>query len=428
MSESPLQRRSFLHLGALACGLPYLRPRSGRAAVLPANERIRVGLIGAGARGQLNLRALIKRPEIQLTAVCDVDATHRNNSLEIVHQAYGSTDAKSFEDFRDLISADLVDAVVLAVPTHWQAAIAIACAQTHIDIYAEPPLAGSVVEGRAICRAVQRYGCVWQTGSWQRSDPFFQSACQLVATGRLGVVRSLEVGTLGGFRDYTGATGSSFYEDAGGLNYDLWLGPAPWLPYHPGRVHQNWRWHSFFGGGQLMDMIGHHVDIALWAQGLDRSGPLKVEGKGEFMNNAIFDALVKYDISGYFRNDLKIRISSSLAPGVRWLGDEGWIYATRKQLLASKDSLLAPGEFASRFIRFGQDHWGDFFDAMRTRRPTIAPCESAQRAATIGHLSMISLLAGRTITWRDETEMVFEDPNAAEMLEKPYREPWLLVD
>ena len=105
-----------------------------------------------------------------------------------------------------------------------------------------------------------------------------------------------------------------------------------------------------------------------------------------------------------------------------------WIYATRGQLLASNQELLAPGEIVSRFVQFGQDHWNDFFEAIRTRRPTIAPCESAQRTATIGHLGMIALLAGRKVEWKPKEEIVFEDPNAAEMLEKPYREPWLLVD
>ncbi len=428
MSEFPLQRRSFLRLSAIACGAPFVRPRSSRAASFPANDRIRVGLIGVGARGKVNLKPLIERKDIQLTAICDVDATHRDQCLAEVRKAYGSDDAKGFEDFREMLNANLVDAVVIAVPTHWQAAIAIACAQAGIDIYAEPPLAHSVVEGRAICKAVRRYGRVWQTGSWQRSDPFFQRACQLVASGRLGAVRSVEIGTLGGFRDYSGATGSGFYEDAGGLNYNLWLGPAPWLPYHPGRVHQNWRWHTFFGGGQLMEWVGHHVDIALWALGLDQSGPLKVEGTGEFMDHPIFNALLRYDISAYYFNDLKIRISSSLAPGVRWLSDEGWIYATRSQLLASDQELLAPGEFVSRFVQFGQDHWNDFFEAIRTRRPTIAPCESAQRSTTIGHLGMIAILAGRKVEWRPKEEIVFEDPSSAEMLEKPYREPWLLVD
>ncbi|MGY8687445.1 MAG: hypothetical protein ACKVHP_06880, partial [Verrucomicrobiales bacterium] len=249
---------------------------------------------------------------------------------------------------------------------------------------------------------------------------------------RLGVTRSVEVGTYGGYLDLTGAAKNSYFQDTLGLNYEFWLGPAAWLPYHAGRVHENWRWNLAFGGGQLLSWVGHYADIALWALGLDQGGPLKVEATGEFADHAIYNVPVKYDVDAYFFNDMTMRVSSSLAPGVRWQGDEGWIYVTEGQLLASSPDLIraeSTDEWAMlRFSEHGRDHWQDFFDSVRSRRDTIAPCESAQRAATIGHLGMLALNSGRTVSWKPENESVFEDPTAGEMLESAYREPWMLKD
>ncbi len=431
MSPSSFSRRQVLKgcLGGLVGGA---FSGGGLAQDDPpaANDRIQVAVIGVGHRGQTNLHHLLRRPDIQVVAVCDVDQSHRQRAKRLIDQTYSTTDTKAYEAFGDLIADELIDAAVLAVPDHWHALIAIACAEAGIDLYGEPPLAHSVVGGRAVCHAVTRFGRVWQTGSWRRSDPFFQRACEFVAAGRIGSPQRVEVGTLGGIEDYSGGVSRGFYEEARGLNYDLWLGPAPWLPYHPGRLHQNWRWHRNFGGGQLMAWIGHYADIALWALGLDQSGPLKVEATGEFADHTIFNVPTRYDIDTYFFNDLTLRISSSLAPGVRWIGDDGWIYVTEKQLLASSDDLLRPdeGDFTNRFIRNGNNHWDNFFEAVRTRGRTVSPCESAQRAATLGHLGMISLLAGRPLAWKPDQEAIFEDHNAAELLERPCRAPWMLTD
>ncbi len=398
-----------------------------------ANERIQVALIGLGSRGRTHLKALLERTDVRVVAIADVDEAHRRTALQLGEAAYGDTSGiKDYEDFRELIAAGGVDVVVIAVPNHWHALIAIACAEAGLDIYGETPLAHTIVEGRAICRAVKRYGRVWQTGNHLRSDPLFQRACGYVAGGNLGVVGSVEIGAYGGIVDLTGAMKERFTEDALGLNYDLWLGPAPWVPYHPGLVHGNWRWHQAFGGGQLMSWIGHYADIALWGLGLDQGGPLKVEASGEFANHLLYNVPVKYDVEAHFYNNLKMQISSSLAPGIRWHGDNGWIYVTEGQLLASSPDLLEVDDedawAVRRYSAHGHDHWQDFFNGVRTRLPTSAPCESAHRAATIGHLGMLALNAGRAIAWKPESETVFEDPNAAERLELGYRKPWLLTD
>ena len=434
MVNPAITRRRLLKQGALAgciLGMPQLlfgRPGGGEAA----NDRIGVAVIGAGARGRANLKTLLGRGDVQVLAIADVEEGHRQEAKRQVDEAYGNGDAKTYEDYRELIAAGGVDVAVVAVPNHWHALIAIGCAEAGLDVYGEPPLAHTIVEGRAVCRAVARYGRVWQTGSHLRSAPLFQRACGYVASGRLGVTRLVEVGSYGGYVDLTGASKSRFFESAAGLNYDFWLGPANWLPYHPGRVHENWRWHQAFGGGQLMSWVGHYVDIALWALGLDQGGPVEMEATGEFPNHGIYNVPVKYDLKASFLNDLEMHVSSSLAPGIRWHGDEGWIYVCQGQLLASSPDLLqsegADDWALVRFFQRGRDHWQDFFGGVRSRRPPVAPCESAHRAATIGHLGMLALNTGRTVSWDPEREEVLGDPQAAALLEVAYRKPWMLTD
>ncbi len=431
---SPLTRRRWLQRTLLAGAgavIPqlWLPKLPGQE---PANDRLQVAVIGLGKRGLTHLRKLLPRTDVRVVALVDVDEVHRNAAKRLVGEAYQSDDTNVYEDFRELIAVGGIDAVFVAVPNHWHALIGIACAEAGIDVYGETPLAHSIVEGRALCNAVTRYGRVWQTGNVLRSHALFQRACGLITSGRLGVTRSVEVGTYGGFVDLTGASKGSFFQDAAGFNYDFWLGPAAWIPYHPGRVHENWRWHQAFGGGQLMSWIGQYVDVALWSLGLDRGGPLKVEASGEFTPHPIYNVPVKYDVDAYFFNDLAMRVSSSLAPGIRWHGDEGWIYVNENQLLASSNDLLradnADAWAMAKFNELGQDHWQDFLDAVRTRRPTLAPCEGAQRAASIGHLGILALSSGRPISWRPKTESVFEDPMTANLLEIPMREPWMLHD
>lgn len=437
MPASRLTRRKLLQRSGWL-GLASILPTSagGQAGVgSAANDRIEVVVIGLGSQGMKHLEDLLGFEQVRVVAVVDVDGAHRERAREKVAAAYGEADVAVYEDFRECLSQGRGDAAVIAVPNHWHAYIAIACLERGLDVYGETPLAHSVVEGRAICRAVSRYGRVWQSGNPLRSDALCQRACGLVTAGKLGVVRKVEVGTYGGTIDLTEKVPQGYAEGAAieGFNYDLWLGPAPWRPYHPGLLHKNWVWHQDYGGGRLMSWVGRYVDIALWALGLENGGPIKVEATGQFSNHSLFNVPERYDLDALFFGDLKMRVSSSLAPGVRWFGNGGeWIYVSDRHLLASSPELLQAEESdewaTTRFAAHGQDHWGDFFSAMRSRRPAVATCESAQRAASVGHLGMLALNLGRPITWRPEKETIYEDPNAAGGLEVSYRKPWILLD
>ena len=218
-----------------------------------------------------------------------------SDARDIVNRTYGNRDCAVHHDFRELCRRRDIDAVSIAVPDHWHALLSISFARAGFDIYGEKPLSHTFAEGRAICEAVRRYGRVWQTGSWQRSVANFHRAAELVRNGRIGKVLRVEVGLPEGHYDFAGTFGQEALVPAPPeLDYDFWVGPAPFVPYCKARVHMNWRWNMDFGGGQLMDWVGHHVDIAHWGLGFDETGPVEIEGVGEFPTRGIYNSPSRY--------------------------------------------------------------------------------------------------------------------------------------
>jgi len=238
--RQPITRRRFLKGAAALAAAPYVVTSSalGADGRPPASERIVMGAIGVGGMGIANTRGFLGRDDVQFVAVCDVDEGHREEARQLVDEHYGNADCAAYVDFRDMLARGDLDAVCTALPDHWHAIPAIAAARAGIDVYGEKPLARSIREGRAICDAAERYGCVWQTGSWQRSSADFRRACELVRNGRLGRVHRVEVG-LPGSPTTEPQPPMPVPE---GLDWDLWLGPAAWAPYTELRCHYNWRW------------------------------------------------------------------------------------------------------------------------------------------------------------------------------------------
>ncbi|MHC4739276.1 MAG: Gfo/Idh/MocA family protein, partial [Planctomycetota bacterium] len=276
-------------LAAVAIGFPYIVPSSvlGSAGNVAASERITIGLIGIGGRGTANMWPLLEKAAAQIIAVCDVDTTHRNKARDAINKNYGNNDCATYNDFRELLARKDIDSVVISTPDHWHCLIGIASAKAGKDIYCEKPLAYSIGEGRAICKAVKQYSVVWQTGSQQRSERNFRRACELVRNGRIGKVHTVRVGLPygNGFSGGGRVMEPEFTTPAtvpDGFDYDMWLGPAPSAPYCRGRCHVHWRWVSDYAGGQITDWAGHHCDIAQWAMDTDHTSPVEIEGTGIF--------------------------------------------------------------------------------------------------------------------------------------------------
>ena len=429
-----ITRRSLVK-GAVAAGAVAALPSVVSAASRrPApSERITMGFIGVGSQGRGNMNGFLGRDRVQVVAVCDVDEAHLAVAKTAVDNRYGNTDCVGYHDFRDLIARGDLDAVGLALPDQWHAIPVIAAARAGLDMYGEKPLARSIRESRAMCDAVHRYGRIWQTGSWQRSVPHFRRACEVVRAGLLGKVHLVEVGLPTG-RPCDLKPPKPVPE---GLDWNRWLGPAPWRPYCEfggNKCHWDWRWIMDFSGGQLTDWAGHHIDIAHWGMDLDGSGPVEVEGTGTYPDDGLWDAPTEYEFTCTYADGLVIRVANDRKMGfmgTKWHGEDGWLHVNRGGYSASDprlltDDVLPPSAWTLYPGNPGRDHIDNFLDCVASRQPTITPVETACRSISVGHLGEIAMLTGRKIRWDPEREEILDDPGASALLGRAYREPWVL--
>jgi predicted dehydrogenase len=399
-------------------------------AVLPSDRIVMAG-IGYGMQGGSNMRAFLEKDEVRWVAVCDLDDGHLTEARDIVNQAYGNKNCATYKDFRQLFARGDLDAVSIAVPDHWHAILSITALRAGLDVYGEKPFTHSLREGRALCNAVKRYGRVWQTGSWQRSQNNFHRACELVRNGRIGKIQRVEVGLPYGHYDFARTFGQEKIEaPPPELDYETWIGPAPYAPYCKARVHMNWRWNMDFGGGQLMDWIGHHLDIAHWGLGLENTGPVEVRGKGDFPTTGIYNSPTRYRVEAVYADGTPIILAggySEIQSGTKWIGEYGWIWVDRSGFESEPaylvNEVIGPNEI--RLYR-SRDHYQNFLDCIRSRALTIAPCEVAHRSASVGHLGVIAIEVGRKIKWDAATETIIGDPEAERLLSRSYRKPWQL--
>lgn len=432
-----ISRRDVLRRGAaLAAGavaFPYIIPASALGlddTVAPSN-RLVMGCIGTGSQGTSNMTGFLGFKELQIVAVCDVDRARRLAAQKIVNDTYGDQGCADYNDFRELLARDDLDCVSIAVPDHWHAIPAIAAAKRGLDIYAEKPLALTVPQGRAMERAVSRYGVVWQTGSWQRSQPHFRHACELVRNGRIGTVHTVEVGL---------PTGPSCGPEPEmpvpeGFDYDFWLGPAPEAPYTEKRCHWNFRWILDYSGGQLTDWAAHHCDIANWGMGTEHTGPIEVEGRGEYPRDGLWNAATNYKFACKYPpgaspvapDGFTMMVSNSYAGGAKFIGTDGWISVDRGHLTTSPDSLkesvISPNEIR---LYESENHARNFLECIQSRAQTIAPIEVAHRAISIAHLGNIAMRLGRKVAWDPAKEEMVNDPDTARLLDRAMRGPWHL--
>ncbi|MCC6697251.1 MAG: Gfo/Idh/MocA family oxidoreductase [Candidatus Hydrogenedentes bacterium] len=431
-----MSRRDFLKrtgvASAAAAGFPYIIPASALGAngtVAPSN-RIVMGCIGVGSQGTGNMEGFLKMPDAQIVAVCDVDRAHRENAQKIVNETYGDQDCAGYGDFREFLERDDLDAVSIAVPDHWHSIPAIAAAKKGLDIYAEKPLALTINEGKAMVEAVHRYGVVWQTGSWQRSKENFRRGCELVRLGRIGEVHTVKVGLPTGHSIET----QPAMPIPDGFDYDFWLGPAPEAPYTPKRCHWDFRWILDYSGGQLTDWAAHHCDIANWGMGTEGTGPISVEGQGEFPRDGLYNAAINYMLECKYApgaspvapKGFTMLVSNSFPMGTRFEGSEGTLFVDRGDVLETdpptlKDSQLGPNETP---LYKSENHAQNFFDCVRSRKPTITPIEAAHRAITIAHLGNIAMLLGRKVEWDPVKQTFPNDPVAERKLMRAMRGPW----
>jgi predicted dehydrogenase len=433
MRKTNMSRRRFLRnaagasVGAL--GFPYIVSSSalGQGRAVAPSERVVIGCIGVGSQGSGNMRGFLGKEDAQVVAVCDVDRNHVNNAKATVDKKYGNADCKTYNDFRELIARDDVDALSMALPDHWHSIPVVMAARAGKDVFGEKPLARTIHEGRVMVNAFHQYGRVWQTGSWQRSVANFHRACELVINGRIGKVKYVEVGLpTGGGTDVKKVQPVPEH-----LDWGFWLGPAPWVPYR-GVSHWDWRWIMDYSGGQLTDWAGHHVDIAHWGLGLDTSGPEEIEGRGVYPKDGLYDVPTQYKFTCKYAGGLTMVVANDRQQphgmGTCWYGEnDAWIHVSRGGLRASDPKILEevirPNE--TRLYE-SRDHQQNFLDCVKSREETITPIEVAHRSISVGLLGEIAMLTEQKLKWDPEDERFLNSDEANRLLRRSMRSPWTL--
>ncbi len=435
-------RRRFLKqtgatLGALA--IPSVVPASalGGAGTVAPSERIVMGGIGLGGQGQRNMRNFISHTDVQWVAVCDVDTERRNQAKAIVDEDYGNTDCATTVDFRELLARRDIDAVLIATSDRWHSPLSIMAAQAGKDIYCEKPMSLTVAEGRALADTVKRYGTVYQCGTQRRSMRTFAFAVQLARSGKLGRLTTLHSYVRAGSACPTLPPQPVPAE----LNYDLWLGPAPYRPYHKSFVYEHAYNNNFsYSGGMITDWGAHCNDLAQWANDSEHAGPVEFEGTAEFPRDGFGNVPTALHVEATYANGVKLLMhdkkerplwptdNSELA--VMFQGTEGWVYADDGgNVLAQPESLLEQQRFQRQTWMDAANwagHHRNFLDCIKTRRAPIAPAEIAHRSVSTCHVANICLRLGRKLRWDPDTETCVDDAEANRLLARAMRSPWRL--
>ncbi len=437
MSErrKTLTRRRFVAGAASAVSLPYFVPSSilGRAGAAAPSERVTIGVVGTGGMGRSNTRGFLRQGDAQVVAVCDVDKEQLKRGAEEVAKHGGPKDCAAYSDYRELIAHSDLDAVCVATPDHWHAICCVAAADAKKDIYCQKPMTHTFAEGQAVVAAAKRNNIIFQVGSQQRSRDTFRRAVEVVRNGHIGRIKHVEVGLPTGHQKPHGEPKDALpQEPPAHADYDFWCGPAAKLPFIPARFHFHWRWHLAYGGGQLMDWIGHHNDIAHWGLDLDDSGPAEVQAKAfEYPEDrTVYNSAWKYEVWCKYAGGLTISIANHHERGCRWIGEDGWVFVSRGRFAASNPSWTAEDFDAGAVkVYHSPEHHRNFLDGVKTRKPCICTAEIGHRSITPGHLGLVSEALGkRRLRWDPKTETVIGDAEADRLLKRvDYRSPWSLA-
>jgi predicted dehydrogenase len=428
-------RRDFIKRSAAAAAgafvIPEIIPSSalGMGDKTAPGNRVVIGAIGTGSQGMANMRDfLLLKDAVQFVAVCDVDSLHLEKAKKTVDAANKNTDCRTYGDYREFLEKEKLDAVSIALPDHWHGIIYTEAVNKKLHVYGEKPICRTIKDGQTIVAAVKKNNVIWQTGSWQRSQPHFRRGAELVINGRIGKVSRIEVGLPDGGRSIGTPPVKEVPPE---LNWEMWLGPAPKVPYR-GVSHWDWRWILDYSGGQLTDWAGHHIDIANWGAGLEHTGPVEIRGTGIYPPEGIYNAPVEYDFICRYANGIEMRVANSSrlehGMGTTWYGDKGWVHTDRgSRLTASQPSILDEviGENEIHLYK-SENHWQNFIDCVHSGKPAIAPIEVAYRAISVALLGEIAMTTGETIKWDPEKEEITGNPRASRLLARPYRKPWTL--
>jgi predicted dehydrogenase len=453
-----MKRREFLKRAAVTAAAtgPFLGNVRG------ANDRVVVGQIGCGARGYYELTICQRNPNVRVAAVCDVYKPLVDGAVRLTEGQ-----AEGYGDFRRILDRKDIDAVFVSTPDHWHAIPTILACQAGKDVYCEKPLTHTIEEGRRMVEAARKYKRVVQTGCQQRSAPHFAKTVELIRGGYIGKVALVEAWNVGN-ESPEGIGKPPDSPPPEGLDWDLYLGPAPKTPYNRNRFIWNYRWFWDYSGGMMTDWGAHHMDIVHWAMGVD--APLSAMAAGGIFclqdNRETPDTLTTvFEYPGFqarYTNRMTSAFPLVRGYGMLFYGDRGALFVDRgnyevypdmraegargdvdriQELLRSGQPAAGPSPprpqpkplcEAIKETGFRLDppvqeaHVQNFIDCVRSRRRPVADVEIGHRVVTACHLGVIAYRTGRKIRWDAKQERIVGDPEAQRMTSKQYRAPWVL--
>ncbi len=441
-----MRRREFLKRSAGAAFFPLVLQQSAWCAKVSApSERINIVMTGVGHQAMFaNLKPFLASDEAQVVGVCDVDGRRMYRAKSQVERWYGRArragvykGCKEYRDFRDVLADESVDAVMITTPDHWHALMAIAAAKAGKDVCCEKPLTLSIAEGRAICDAVKRYGCVFRTDSEFRSLANFRRACELVRNGRIGKLQRIYT-TVPALAASCGPQPVMPVPEE--LDYDMWLGPAPEAPYTQRRVHNphgyadyghgspGWMWITDYCDGVVVNWGVHLNDIVQCAHGSDLSGPVEAEGHGVRPRDGLFDVLSSFEIRYRYADGVEVFYKTAGWGTARFEGTKGWVQADypSMELKAEPASLLDCVTGPEEFHLPVREDKEDFIYSVKRRVETMEPAEVGHRTTTFCHLGHIAVKLGRKVRWDPVKEEFVNDDEANKMRHRSMRSPWRL--
>lgn len=444
LKNSLLSRRAFLRTSAdlaATLSLPLVIPSRLLGAAAPSG-RLRVGHIGCGriARSH-DMPGIFKSGLADIVAVCDLDSKRVAEGKTLVEKLYADSGAtapsiRAYDTHEELIGHPDLDAVVLSLPDHWHAQIALAAINAGKHVYLQKPFTMTVAEGILLRDAAVKSGRILQVGSQQRSQEQFRRACELIRGGRVGQVRRVEIGLP---VDPTQAD-NPVQPVPKNLNYDRWLGCTPEVYYTEQRVHPQadyerpgWLRNENYSLGMITGWGSHHYDTMHWALDVELTGPSKVEARADFPVNKIWNVHGAYDVELTYPGDVRVRVSDKLPNGLKFIGDDGWIFVSRetqitstgslKPLDASDARLLDPAGLKMELPR-SDSHHKNWLECVRSGKTPLAPAPVAHRSGTACILSWIAMKLGRPLTWDAKAERFVNDDRANAMLSRPERAPY----
>ncbi len=427
MRSNSISRRAFLSRATVLAAAPYIVSARalGRApGRLAASERLTIGMIGVGNMGSGHFETFLGNSEVEIVAICDVDAVKRDKYAQRASERYGAEKhagthggVQTYNEYEELLARPDIDAVLIAVPDHWHATIAAAACRAGKDVYCEKPLTLTIREAQRIVQVARQTNRVFQTGSQQRSSPEFRIACELVRNERIGKLQEVKVNI--------GPPSAERYLPAEpvrpGFDWNRWLGPATYQPYNATRCSGDygggWRFIRDYSGGMTTDWGAHHFDIVQWALGMDGNGPVRVDPPAQ-----------RFDYGLKFTYDSGVTVTR--APdvnGILFVGSTGKVEVNRGYLKTWPDTLqkdpIGPNEVR---LYESPGHHQDWFNCIRSRRRPICDVAVGASSVTMCHLGNLAYWLERPIRWDPEKGEIIDDGQASRWLDRPRRAPWTM--